>query len=380
MKKGILLIGNGSSNWIGGLYYIKNIAFVLSQNVRILTDYNIYLLSTQKQKYVFKGLPDSIQVSVIPKAFENLPHIYKVIFAKIHNIKYIFPCAAHLNPIIGIQGISWIPDFQHNHLIQMYTKEERKTRIASSNRIINNGNPLVLSSRDCRNDLTEHYTADKSNVYVVPFVSFIENEIKGLTYEYERTVLGKYNLQNRKYVYIANQFWQHKNHIVVLEAVKQLMEQGWKTNYLFVFTGKMEDPRAPEYIAKLRAAFEDGKSCGLLLNLGFIERKEQIAVMKHAEFLIQPSLFEGWGTVVEDAKVLDKTVLLSDIPVHREQRNKRCILFDPCDPEALAGLIRTETEKEHIDNAAAGIADMYRRAREYSEGFERLLIDRKKKK
>ena len=102
--------------------------------------------------------------------------------------------------------------------------------------------------------------------------------------------------------------------------------------------------------------------------------------MKNAKFVIQPSLFEGWGTVVEDAKVLDKTILLSDIPVHQEQKNEKCILFDPHDPVALANLIQQESLKEHHDDIEKGIADMYLRAKEYSEGFEQLLKDLEKRK
>ena len=78
-------------------------------------------------------------------------------------------------------------------------------------------------------------------------------------------------------------------------------------------------------------------------NLGLIERREQIVIMKNAHFLIQPSLFEGWGTVVEDAKVLDKTIILSDIEVHREQKNHKCVLFNPYDAGELAELISSGT-------------------------------------
>lgn len=61
---------------------------------------------------------------------------------------------------------------------------------------------------------------------------------------------------------------------------------------------------------------------GSIRLLGFVERTEQLCIMKNAAFIVQPSLCEGWGTVLEDAKVLDKAVLLSDIPVHREQKNE----------------------------------------------------------
>lgn len=71
-----------------------------------------------------------------------------------------------------------------------------------------------------------------------------------------------------------------------------------------------------------------------------------------------------------------KTILLSDIPVHREQMNMKCKLFDPHNPEELAQLISEEMFIEHNDNIEFGIADMHKRAKEYSKGFERLLRDR----
>ncbi len=96
--------------------------------------------------------------------------------------------------------------------------------------------------------------------------------------------------------------------------------------------------------------------------------------MKNAEFIVQPSLCEGWGTVLEDAKVLDKTVLLSDIPVHREQKNEKCILFDPKDPAALADLIGETCGKVFHEDMEAGIAAMYREARSYALALEELFL------
>ena len=55
MKPGILLVGKGSNQWIGGLYYIKNIAFVLSQSQQICKKYNIFVLVYKENKEVFSG-------------------------------------------------------------------------------------------------------------------------------------------------------------------------------------------------------------------------------------------------------------------------------------------------------------------------------------
>jgi hypothetical protein len=44
--------------------------------------------------------------------------------------------------------------------------------------------------------------------------------------------------------------------------------------------------------------------------------------------------------VVEDARALGKRLLLSDIPVHREQNPDGALYFDPHAPEQLADLLQ----------------------------------------
>ena len=92
-------------------------------------------------------------------------------------------------------------------------------------------------------------------------------------------------------------------------------------------------------------------------------------VMKNASFLIQPSLFEGWGTVLEDAKVLDKRVILSDISVHYEQKYEKCVLFRATDAEDLANRILENIGKRQDDNLNLGIERMRNDAKKYSQGL-----------
>ena len=52
--------------------------------------------------------------------------------------------------------------------------------------------------------------------------------------------------------------------------------------------------------------------------------------------IIQPSYFEGWSTVVEDAKAMNQFVIASDIAVHKEQLKVNYCLFDPKNDQELA--------------------------------------------
>ena len=73
--------------------------------------------------------------------------------------------------------------------------------------------------------------------------------------------------------------------------------------------------------------------------LGLVSRERLVSLMRRALAVIQPSLFEGWSTVVEDARALGRPCLLSDLPVHREQNPPGARFFPPESAEALAGLI-----------------------------------------
>jgi hypothetical protein len=61
--------------------------------------------------------------------------------------------------------------------------------------------------------------------------------------------------------------------------------------------------------------------------------------MRRCVAVIQPSLFEGWSTVLEDARALGKTVIASDIAVHREQNPPGCSFFTKDSSEDLADAI-----------------------------------------
>ena len=96
---------------------------------------------------------------------------------------------------------------------------------------------------------------------------------------------------------------------------------------------------------------------------------------------MQPSLCEGWGTVLEDAKVLDKAVLLSDIPVHREQKNENAhSLIRTIGCTGRSGSWRRQ-RADRPEEAAyfagdmmAGMANMYREAGEYAKALEKIFV------
>lgn len=370
MNKKLIILAFGSESWIGGIYYKKNILFQLLQNENIVSAVDIVVMTSPELKHVFEDVPGNFQIIALDEKEVFGNKVRSSLFFIKNRGNYIFPCTNFRAAWFGVKGIFWIPDFQHHHCPQYFQQNDINNRIKFEKNVEKSKLSLVVSSRDALSDCNSLYK--KQNIFVVPFVSFIEPTLRKMTRNYECFVLNKYGLTGKKYACLMNQFWQHKNHIVFFKALEIYFSNG-ESDFEFVLTGKMEDYRSPQYIEMIKKIYEDERIKKCVKLLGFIDREEQLALMKNAEYIIQPSLFEGWGTVVEDAKVLDKTILLSDIPIHREQKNNKCILFNPHDPNELARLIVKENNKKHVSDLEYGIDDMRNRAKEYSKGFQALL-------
>jgi len=80
--------------------------------------------------------------------------------------------------------------------------------------------------------------------------------------------------------------------------------------------------------------------------------------MRRAAAILQPSRFEGWSTVVEDAKTLGKPILVSDLSVHREQAPPGGVFLPVDDAESWAEAMerawRMLASGPHEDEEAAG--------------------------
>lgn len=373
-----------NNNWIGGVYYLTNIIFSLVQNEKILQKYRI-VVDCNKDNDILRELKNKYGIDLVYTNCSNrMCRLIKKIKIIVKNrVKVIYRLSENRSikfcRMAGITPISWIADFQDKHYPEFFSEQELYRRNKRNKVIAKENNPLVLSSNAAKLDFENYVSKNRNNVYVIPFVSYIENFINDMTEQKEKDVLKKYGLDNEKYVFIANQFWKHKNHIIVLKAIAELKRRNKLDGYKFIFTGKIfegEQRRkyGEEYYASLEKIISENELDEHIAILGFIDRMDQLILMKNARFLIQPSLFEGWGTVLEDAKVLDKTVLLSDIRVHREQMNKKCILFDPFNENELADKIIEIRDNITPSDIKAGIADMYKRAADYSKEFEKILL------
>lgn len=258
--------------------------------------------------------------------------------------------------------INWFPDFQFDHLQEFYTPykyvEARQRAIAAAYLSEN----LILSSEDAARDFRRLFPDSKAKIYVQHF-TVTHPDISSLNKD---EVLRKHGI-DRPYFYSPNQYWAHKNHPVVIDAVAELVKKG-KKDILVLFSGKEWDDRNPEYVPSLKKRVEELGLQDNIRFLGFLDRKEQLLIMREAIVVIQPSLFEGWSTVIEDARALNKYVIASDLDVNKEQLQTNVRFFERHSSSDLAKAI----EQGHFDVAPVPY-DIYRIAQ--ARAFLKMIED-----
>jgi glycosyltransferase involved in cell wall biosynthesis len=164
--------------------------------------------------------------------------------------------------------------------------------------------------------------------------------------DFEKTDIEKLKLDYKipsDYFIVSNGFLKHKNHLVVLKALKVLQKQNKWVH--IVFTGKMEAYADSSYIDELKDFIKDNSLGENVSLLGIIPRDHQLCIMKNARAVLQPSMFEGWNTTIEDAKSLQVPIIASSIAVHKEQLEEKGIYFDPADENELAQTLLNFTPK-----------------------------------
>lgn len=215
-----------------------------------------------------------------------------------------------------------------------FPEEEISRRDKRFQGIVNDASHVVVSSEDARRDLGLWFPMKPSRVSVLPFVSVVN----GKWYEEEPAkVAAQFDLPE-KFLIFPCQYWVHKNHGMVFDAIRILRDRGF-SDICLVSTGRTNDFRCPDYFARLLEFLRLHGLDAHVRVLGLLPQNEEIKLLRRAAAVIQPSQFEGWSALVEDARALGKRIYVSDIPVHREQQPLDAAFFPLGDTEQLAELI-----------------------------------------
>jgi glycosyltransferase involved in cell wall biosynthesis len=294
-----------------------------------------------------------------------------------NRIDVVFGSAVYFGKSFGIPSIAWIPDFQHRQLPELFNSFDYWKRELGFRAQMSGGMTIMVSSESAKWDCERFYPSVKGAIFVVPFAVMIPEE--NLTEDPQEARL-RYQLPSN-YFYLPNQFWKHKNHETVVEALSLLTDQG--KDVVVVTSGQPHDPRHPGLHDRIKGAVRKYHLETNFIFLGVIPYADVLGLMRAAVAVINPSLMEGWSTTVEEAKSLGVPLILSDIPVHREQASMVADFFNPRSPASLAQVLDNSMSsminKQMPGQKGAIMDDTTKRMQLYVQRFSNVILAAYKK-
>jgi glycosyltransferase involved in cell wall biosynthesis len=231
---------------------------------------------------------------------------------------------------LGLPTMTWIHDFQHLHMPEMFDEQEIKIRNAMVSSTLAASNAVILTNTELLHDLEQLAPEYRYKAHVLPIIVPLPENVYA---ENPQAVQQKYHLPDR-FFYLPNQFWKHKNHECVLKALASLRQR--HEDLLVVCTGHTADYRHPEHFpALLRNIAMSGLRENIRI-IGSVPYSDVLQLMRQSLAVIQPSLYEGFGLTVAEADTIGKAMIVSDLVAHREQKPVAAEFFNPHKHEDLA--------------------------------------------
>lgn len=338
LRVGFILNFN-KDKWRGGYEYIKNLISLIrevkNQNIKITI-----LTSNNFNNAYFKDLG---KVDIKKSVFLENNNFYRVLhkilviiygknlflenFLKTNKINFL----SHfyfLGKNSGINNLYWIPDFQEVKMLKYLSFKQKMMRKINLYLASKHSKNILLSSDSVRNDLKKlnKLGFSKSKVLKPVFEVKNLNKIPKLS-----CIKKKYNIE-KNYFFLPNQYWTHKNHILVLKSLAKI-----KSNKpLIISTGIFDDYRNLDHKNKINKFIKKNNLSKHYKILGVVPYNDLLSLIAYSIAVINPSKSEGWSSTVEQAKSYGKMVLLSNLKVHKEQNPRRNFFFKTDDVKNLS--------------------------------------------
>lgn len=174
---------------------------------------------------------------------------------------------------------------------------------------------VITDSELGKENLIRRYGIDSSrafNVSFAPSINVLESNFINIK--------EKYNIEG-VYIYYPAQFWAHKNHVYIVDAIAKLKKKGVLVSVIFSGSDKGNLKYILDYAKKINV--ED-----LIHYIGFAQNEEIYYLYKQSLALVMPSYFGPTNIPPLEAFAIGTPVIYSDLEGLREQVEGAALLCD----------------------------------------------------
>lgn len=208
------------------------------------------------------------------------------------------------------------------------------------------------------------YGVDRDRLLPMPFAPapFLESQFADDT----PSVLRKYGLA-AGYLFYPAQFWAHKNHIRILEALLILKRRGRRERVVFAGGDKGN-------LAHLMKFTDENGLTDYVRILGFVPAGDMLGLYLGCSVVVMPTYFGPTNMPPLEAWLTGRPLIYSSL--FRDQAGDAAICVDPDDAEGLALAIEASLQSEIAAKLIECGADRLRQIKQQRTDAELELIRR----
>lgn len=267
-----------------------------------------------------------------------------------------------------IPTVSVIYDLQYRAYPQFFTAEETVERENNFRIACQMANHLVAISEFVRKTVIETAKYPPKRVTAVHIGLLHASEpLTPLQVTSGNQLLERYSLRPSQYLLYPANFWQHKNHAMLLTAF-QIHRHANPTSTLKLVCTGAPGRRADDFC---KAAQRMGLADWVIYP-GYLSPEEYDFLLRSAFAMIFPSLYEGFGIPVLEAMSVGVPVLCSNVTSLPEVGGDAVLYFDPRRPNQVVETIKRLTDEPGLRETQ--IQKGLLRARQF-EGADRMAVE-----
>jgi glycosyltransferase involved in cell wall biosynthesis len=214
-----------------------------------------------------------------------------------------------------IPAVTAIHDLQHRFLKSFFPQSERIERDNAYFDAVTEADAILAFAQVERQNIMREYNV-RTAIGVVPHAPFLVEEVER---EFGDAVINldrnPYLKKFGRYILYPAVNWPHKNHYRLIEAFRFLCQDLAVPEIKLVLTGaSCVEHREHFYKGLLEQSWADER----VINLRFVSNLQLYMLIKGAEALAFPSMYEGFGIPVLEAMRIGTPVIASDLAVTRE--------------------------------------------------------------
>ncbi len=180
-----------------------------------------------------------------------------------------------LNYIINVWDNCHI---EHPEFPEIRNNFEFEKREIFYNRVLKKSASIIVDSDQTKKNLKKRYLINSSKIKVNNFKNLLSKNV-----EFDDTILSRIKIES-PYIYYPAQYWCHKNHVYIIDALKKLKEL--KVNISVIFSGSDKGN-----LKFLKDYSIKNKVNNNIFFLGFLDEGEKNTLIKNALSIVIPSFF-----------------------------------------------------------------------------------------